>query len=145
MCGAEQTPHDVCLVSQARIGKARRDTGESVAPGQIRNPLKGHTMGVAVEEDVILFPELDTRKPEHKRLLKLAKTLAKERADRAALLGVSKEKVDAAEGKVIAQMHECGLKKFRYDGVTTEIIDGKEKCTVAIEDEDEEAADDPDE
>lgn len=84
------------------------------------------------DEQVEMFPELDTSKPKQKLLLKESRRFAKMKADRDALLSNNKEKVDAQMDKVVALMHENGMSKFRHEGVTVEVFTRKEKVLVKI-------------
>jgi hypothetical protein len=94
-------------------------------------------MSVA-EDQTTMFPELDLKDPKQKALLSAARKYAKDKAERDALLTTSKEKVDASMGKVIALLHELGLKKFKHEGVKAELIETKEKCTVEEDEEEDE-------
>lgn len=85
-----------------------------------------------------MFPELDAKNVEHKKLLKLAKAFAKAKAERDEILSTAKEKSDSAMQALLDQMHRCDLRAFKFDGVRTEIIQSKEKAQVRLEgDEDE--------
>jgi hypothetical protein len=90
-----------------------------------------------------LWPELDTTDPKQKKLLQLARKYAKDKTARDELLSTAKEKQDSAMAALLAAMHECGIEKFRYEGVKVEIIPGKEKAQVKLDDgDDDESASD---
>lgn len=88
------------------------------------------------EEQAEMFPELDEAKPEQKELMRLAKRFGKAKADRDALLSTAKEKMDGAREKLIAQMHECNITKFKHKGVKAELFEQAEKVTVEIDGDD---------
>lgn len=87
------------------------------------------------EEQAEMFPELDDTVPEQKELMRLAKRVAKLKAERENLLSTSKEKVDSAVEKLIAQMHTCKIDKFKHKGVKAERFDGKEKVEVEVDED----------
>lgn len=88
-----------------------------------------------------LWPELDTTKPEQKRVLTLAKKYKRVKGERDEILSTAKEKEDSAKEALIAAMHECNITKFRYDGIQVEIIAGKEKVQVKADDDADDTTD----
>lgn len=93
------------------------------------------------EEQQVLFKELDDS-PESKNLMKLARKLARIRAERSQLLGVSKEQEDEVMGKLVTAMNEAKMPAFKHDGIKVEIIK-REKAKVTLDvDDDEEDGDD---
>lgn len=87
-----------------------------------------------VQDD--LFPELDPNKQKEKAVLLAAKKFNKAKSERDELLSTAKEKVDNRRAELIGLMHEAKIEKFRYEGVTCEIIPGEEKVQVKIASDD---------
>ncbi len=97
---------------------------------------------VEANEQQDLWPELDNNRSDHKELMKRARKFAKGKVERDELLKTNKEEVDGLMEKVVEAMHQCGLKKFKHEGICVEIITGKEKVKLKIDtDEDEEEED----
>jgi len=98
--------------------------------------------GAVAGEQLDLIPELGDS-PEHKDLLRRAKLYANGVTNRDELLKTNKAEVDGLMQKVIEQMHNCGLTKFKHEGFSVELVAGKEKVKLKIEaGEDEEPTDD---
>ena len=86
----------------------------------------------------VAFPDLDMAKPGDKALLAAAKSYARAKGSRDAVLSTEKEKVDAKMEHLVALMHKNNMTKFHHDGVSAEIIIGRERATVRLEGEDAE-------
>lgn len=82
--------------------------------------------------DPPLFPEIDAAKPKEKELLRLARAYHRTKSERDELLSTAKAKVDGAMDKVIAQMHECGIEKFKHGDLVCELVASKEKVQVKL-------------
>lgn len=102
---------------------------------------KESVMARDTEEHAVMFPELDDS-PEHKKILKLAKSLKKIRDERKEALVQSKEKEDKIQEDLVAAMHEAKVIQFRHvaNGTTIEakIKPHSEKVAVKISAEDDE-------
>lgn len=93
---------------------------------------------VDVEENQSdLYPEIDTNKPGEKAMLTAARKYHNAKIDRDQTLSTAKEKMDGYMQKLIGLMHENKCEKFRYKGITAEIIPGKEKAQVRVDGDDE--------
>lgn len=98
-------------------------------------------MRIATEESPeVLFPELDDS-PAHKKLLRAARAFHKAKSERSQLLKTAKEKQDSAESTLVGLMHENKIEKFRHDGMTVEVFNGKEKAVVKVEGDEEDEGD----
>ena len=97
---------------------------------------------MATDDTPTMFPELDTTRPEQKKLLADAKKYGKMLAARAVLMKDDKEKCDTQMGKVIEGMHACKITKFKHGDVKVELNPGKEKVTVKLDDEEAEPDED---
>ena len=89
------------------------------------------------EEQQVMFPELDDSNPQHKTLMKLAKSFHRAKTERDEVLSTAKEKLDAMKEKLIAAMHEAGIKAFDHKGIKVEIISGVEKVQVKTDTDDD--------
>src|SRR5207237_927481 len=96
-----------------------------------------------METPDVLFPELDDRNPEHKKLLKLAKAYHKIREERKLALDGAKADEDEAMGKLVEAMESCELTSFKHGEVQV-TLDTKKRAKVKLvtTDEDEEPATD---
>lgn len=122
---------------QRGVGKSQSEpetqTGEN-------SPKESQVAKRETEVQDNLFPELDDS-PEHKSLLKAARKYIRVKAARDEVLGIQKQEMDKAMEDVIAKMDAAQIPKFHHDSLTVEIIDGKRKVKVKIDDGEDESED----
>lgn len=88
-----------------------------------------------------MFPELD-KSPEHKEILRIAKSLHKIRADRKEALTQSKQLEDKTQEELVGKLHDAGISKFRHEGIKLEIVPRSEKVKINVGTEEDEDDDD---